>query len=298
MVGQFYDKTTPLGAGSKPLQMHYLQKNNVPEGAAITMPVIDYVIGRLSFVLISIAAIILNALNVFGSNITMDVGIYVMAVFGVALNIGLPTLLLVSLFSKRASRKITKFCVIVAKKLRLTKEPSKMYRKIMMKLDANIKCMKLLVKRKRLLICFLLSIAAKLVLASVGYFVIKAFGFYTLHGWGWAEVVIMNLLIANSVSFIPTPGNSGAADLSFYLVYSTFLLASTGVASGALATLLWRFIYYYMPVLIGFIFVVVIARQRKKEQVTEDPHEIKEAEREQTLDCADTVACACEPKET
>jgi len=299
MIGQFYDKTTPLGAGSKPLQMHYLQKNGIPEGAAITMPVIDYVIGRLTFVLLSISAIILNALNVFGSNIVMDIGIYVMAILGVALNIGLPTLLLVSLVSKRASRKITRFCVIVAKRLRLTKDPVRMYKKTIMKLDANIKCMKLLAKRKRLLLCVILSIASKLALASVGYFVIKAFGFYTIHGWGWAEIVVLNLLIANSVSFIPTPGNSGAADLSFYWVYSSFLLASTGVASGALATLLWRFIYYYMPVLIGLIFVVVIARQKKKEQLqdSQNNQEIKEAEPDQVLTCAETAACDCEPKE-
>jgi len=264
MLGKFYDSVTPLGTGSQPFQIHHLQKNNTPDGVAIALPIMEYTINRFSFVLISIAAIILNAANVFGDNVGMNTAIYVAAIIGIVLNFGFPMLLIISLFSKKACRKLTRLFVTVAKCLRLTKDPCRLYKKIMSKLDANISCMKMFVKRKRLFFCFALSIGGRLAMASVGYFVLKAFGFGTLHGWGWAEIVVLNILIANSVTFIPTPGNSGAADLSFYWVFNSVLLASTGVASGAVATLVWRGISYYSFILIGFVLVMVIASKRKK----------------------------------
>lgn len=264
LVGTFYDKVTPLGTGGQAFQIYHLQKQNLPEGAAIAVPVMEYIIGRIAFVMLSITAIILNALNVFGTEVSIVIGIYIMAIIGVVLNLCLPFLLFVSLFSKRACRKITKFVVRVAKFFRLTKSPSRMYTNIMTKLEANISCMKLVLRRKWLLLWVMVcSIGAALAFASIGYFVIKAFGFTTEHGWGWGEIVVINLLIMNAVSFFPTPGGAGMADLSFYLVYSSYL-APFALGAGAIATLIWRLISYYSLVLIGFIHVMVIARKKRR----------------------------------
>ena len=269
VIGQFYSKVTPLGAGAQPMQIYHLQKQKLPDGTAIAIPMIDYTISQLCFVFLSVGAIILNALGVFGTNITMNVGIYVVAIIGVVINFMLPTLLFIALISRRACSKITKFVVRISVFFRITKDPDLKYEKIMAKLDANIACMKLVLTKKRLLLCVALSIATKLAMVSVGYFVIKAFGFETSHGWGWAEIVVINLLIMNAVSIIPTPGGSGAADLSFYVVYSAALLYATDVASGAVATLIWRGISFYLPLLIGFILVMILAVRKKRQMKRE-----------------------------
>jgi len=273
IVGGFYDKTTPLGTGGQPFQIHYMQKKNLLEGTATALPIMEYVLGRLIFVLLTLAAIILNALNVFGGNITLVTGIYVAAIIGLVLNLLIPTLLMISLFSKKGCRKTTKFIVLVAKFLRLTKNPSRLYRRIMTKLNANVNCLKLLIKNKRLILSVLFLLGSKLAAASVGYFVIKAFGFYTTHGFGWAEIVVLNMLIVSAVSFFPTPGGSGAADLSFYWVYSTALLASTGIASGAIATLVWRLLSYYLIILVGFVFIMIVSRKKITQKIDKQlPH--------------------------
>jgi hypothetical protein len=262
VVGNFYDNVTPLGTGGQPFQIHRLQNTGLPKGAAIAMPIMEYVISRFVFVAISIAAIILNAAQAFGDNIPINTAIYVAAAIGIVANFAFPLLLIISLISKRACRKVTRWAVITAKFFRLTKDPGRLYKKILTNLNANIGCIKILAKKKQLLLCIALSIGATLAFASVGYFVIKAFGFWTVLGLGWIEIVVLVILIKNSVTLIPTPGNSGAADLSFYWVFSSALLFSTGVASGAVATLIWRIISYYLPVLIGFIHVVSIRKRR------------------------------------
>ncbi|MCL2228876.1 MAG: flippase-like domain-containing protein [Firmicutes bacterium] len=267
MIGQFYSKVTPLGAGAQPFQVHHMQRKKIEDGPAITLPIMEYAVSQFAFALISVIAIILNATNVFGSTITMNIGIYIAAAIGVALNAGLPLLIIISMFSKKACSGITRFVARTAKFLRLTKDPDRMYDRVMIKLEKNSECLKLLIKRKRLILCFLLSIGSKLALASVGFFVLKAFGFQAEHSWGWAEIVVLNLLITNAVSFIPTPGNSGAIDLSFYWVYSVALLATTGVASGALATLIWRIIVFYIPIVIGFTHIMIINHRFKRKEL-------------------------------
>ena len=261
-IGHFYDNVLPLGTGSQPFQIHYLQDKNLPKGAAITMPVMEFVLARTVFVVISVVAIIMYSLNLFGNNIILNTGILIISVVGITLNLALPSLLLISLVSKRGCRKVTRWVVILAKLFKLTKDPVKLYKSIMSSLNANIECMKMIGKNKRMLLCILFSFGQNLAHASIAYFVIKAFGYVgagEAYGFGWVEIVIISILIKNSVAIIPTPGNSGAADLSFYWVFESAI-----PSSGALATLFWRIISYYGPIVCGLILTVTIATRKRR----------------------------------
>ena len=265
MIGAFYGTMTPLGLGGKPFQMHYFRQVGVPSGATIAIPVANYALRMFVIVILSIAALIIFTLGVFDSPyISIDFYIIVLALIGVLVNIGIPTLLIVSLISQRASRGLTKTAVIIAKKLRLTKDPARLYYKILKKLRAARKALGVLVKQKRLLLIFALMLAAKISAASVGYFVIKAFGFNAAHGLGFIEIVAVCILISSAISFFPTPGGSGAAELTFFFVFSTALMRSTGIASGSIATLTWRLIGFYMMLIVSAIWVIVLANRSKK----------------------------------
>jgi len=273
VIGRFYESVTPLGTGSQPLQMTYLRKKGISDGSEISMPVVEYCVGRLVAVFLSIVALILLMLNVFGENImttTMSVAIYIDASFGVLVNLGLPVLLFLSLFSRKACLRVTKFSVSIAKFFRLTKDPSKLYDKIIAKLEKNINCMKLILKRKRLLSVFVFAIGVKLAWASVGYFVVKAFGFVgTTDGWGWPEVVAINLLIQSAVTWVPTPGNAGAIDLSFWWVFNSLI-----PGAGAFATLIWRFLTYYSTIIFGFFVVMFVKKTVQDSTPPEKPGDI------------------------
>ena len=273
MLGTFYDGATPFATGGQPFQIAYLQKHKVPEGTSITLPMVEYTLDRFVFVLFSIAAIIICAVNVFGPNaiilgVSYDIRIalYTTAAVGIALNFAFPFLMILALFSKKACGALTRFAVKTAKFFRLTKNPDKLYERIMSKLEANIECMKQFSKRKRLYLCILITIVERLFMASVGYFVIKAFGYSSPHGWGWAEIVVLSFIIMNSVSFIPTPGSSGAADFTFYGVFYTALSATGAAGVASLATISWRVISFYLPLLIGLFYVLAISSSSRKKK--------------------------------
>ena len=70
------------------------------------------------------------------------------------------------------------------------------------------------------------------------------------------------MILFASVSFIPTPGNSGAADLSFFLIFDAGLYA--GLAFPAMAT--WRLFCFYSYIIIGFIFATLKKRSDSKKE--------------------------------
>ncbi len=114
-----------------------------------------------------------------------------------------------------------------------------------------------------------MSFGEQLSLCSIAYFTLKFFGFDWSSRTGfteWLQVVQLCFILYAAISFIPTPGNSGAADLSFYLLFDTGLgLSGTNVYGGLAfpAMIVWRFLSFYSFIIIGFIHTA-IARKRKQ----------------------------------
>lgn len=261
VLGKYYDYITPLATGGQPFQIYYLRKKDIPEGAAISLPLAEYTISRFAFVVLSLAAIILNAANVFGTG-AMITGLMLAAtIVGIVLNCAFPALIIVFLFSRTFCSKLIKFVVGVLKVLRLTKKPDKLYDRIMSSLEKTIQSVRAVAKRKRIIYCFAFALLSHLAMCSIAYFCLKAFGYEGGAWFGeWAYVVIMCLFVYNSVTFIPTPGTSGAADLSFYWLFGAALAAGTG----AFAMLTWRFISYYLFIAFGLVQMLIIAVRKKR----------------------------------
>ena len=137
---------------------------------------------------------------------------------------------------------------------------------------------------------FLLSILENLANASIAFFTLKFFGFslgvQTNFFMEWLQIVQITLLLFVSVSFVPTPGNLGATDLSFFLLFSFGLTA--GLAFPAMV--IWRMISFYSTILIGFLFAVFKKKADLKKQVSEfSPiDELASAEVEETTEQVET----------
>ena len=67
----------------------------------------------------------------------------------------------------------------------------------------------------------------------------------------WVQILHLCFVLYASISFVPTPGNSGAADLSFFLLFSVGF-SGAGIAFPAMMT--WRLLSFYSFIIIGFIY--------------------------------------------
>lgn len=264
-LGKFYDYVTPLGAGGQPFQMYYLAKHGVPSGAAGAIPIGTLFLTQFSFF---ICAIISFAFGV--SSEIVPLYIQIVAYFGAVFYIAVPLFLVTFSFFPKAGYKVIAWGTKVLTKLHICKNPEKWIAKGNGAIDNNKKNMAILFKSKSvLLVGTLLSLAYVIAQCSLPYFSLLLFSDAIEEltpSWDlWFEVTRITFFIYCAITFIPTPGNSGAADGTFYGLFRSVLITVTGASFTCM--MVWRIYSFYMYLIVGLIVLIgvkVADRIRKK----------------------------------
>ena len=261
VLGIYYNNVTPFAVGGQPFEIYYLSKHGVHGGVASSLPISTYFLNQTAFVIIAFTSIFLYSKNTLGVPDEV-VGILptllnVAAIIGLSFSLVMPLLVIMFSLMPRFTSKLVAGLLHLGNRLRLIKDPKKTAMKTYKTVIHNSRCIKKLATRPTVFASsFLLSFFEHLSGTSIAYFVLCFFGF----NWGgglieWAQVIQICVLINVAISFIPTPGNAGAADLSFYLLFKTGLgLSGNAQVSGYAfpAMLAWRVLSFYSTIIIGF----------------------------------------------
>lgn len=173
-----------------------------------------------------------------------------MAYGGAILYIIVPFLAVLFSFMPRIIDKTLTFIVITGAKMHLIKEPDKTLKKWISNVVEYRDVFKLFTKNIGIVfIVFVLSVMQCVSLHSIPYFVFRLFGVTDIDWW---KITVMTTYIYSAITFIPTPGNSGAAEGTFYAIF-----ASLG---GFLfwGMLIWRLAVFYLVILVGLCFILSI----------------------------------------
>lgn len=277
VIGHYYNNVTPLAVGGQPFEIYHLSKHGIHGGVASALPIAAFFLNQLAFVLLSLVSLVLYlrgvvfpgcdpAFNPLGSYESV---IKVMAIVGLVLCFFLPFLVIVFSFLPRFSAWLVKVVMKIGNKLRIVKKPELTTYKTIKNVVNNSKCLKMISKNPLVFVTeFVLSLMENIALSTIAYFTLKLFGF-DLPSDGfheWLQVVQLCIILYISISFVPTPGNSGAADLSFYLLFSSRITA--GLAFPAMIT--WRFLAFYSFIIIGFIFTKINRKSERKAHLREE----------------------------
>jgi|GEM_PF-1819990 len=271
VVGVYYNNATPLAVGGQPFEIYHLSKHGVHGGCASAAPIAAFFLNQFAFVILGIVSLILYHYQVVAipeaiTGAPAMSGVNVLAIVGLVLCLLMPGLVLTFSFLPRVGAKLVHLVMTIGNKLHIVKKPKETTYKTIKSVAHNAKCLKKLTTRPVSLICnILFSFCEQLCNSSIAYFVLKFFGF----NWSefplieWIQVVHLCFILYAAISFIPTPGNSGAADLSF------FLLFETGVAAGLAfpAMVLWRVLSFYSTLIIGFIFTTAKHKAEKRHEL-------------------------------
>lgn len=267
-LGKFYDYVTPLGAGGQPFQMVYLAKHGVPSGPAGAIPIGTLFLTQFSFF---ICAIVSFAFGV--SEEIVPIYIQIVAYVGAVFYIIVPLFLVTFSFFPKAGYKVIAWGTKICAKLRICKNPEKWIAKGNGAIDNNKQNMAILFKSKRVLILgMLLSLAYVIAQCSLPYFSLMLFSdaiksASLTPSWDlWFEVTRITFFIYCAITFIPTPGNSGAADGTFYGLFRSVLITVAGASFTCM--MVWRIFSFYMYILLGLIVLigVKIADRIQKKQ--------------------------------
>ena len=278
IIGTYYNNITPLAVGGQPFEIYHLSKHGVHGGVASSLPIAAYITNQLAFVAlggISLALYTTNVLKLPSSLAVFTGAFTAMTIVGMICCSVMPLLVLLFCFLPKTCSKLVQLIMYSGGKLRIVRDPKKTTIKIIKTIVQNAECLKTFAKSPLVLLSsFFLSFMEHILNTSMAFFVLLAFTFpgTTLYegatpnlGLLYLQVLQMCFMLFLSVSFIPTPGNTGAADLSFFNLFKQGLPA--GFAFPAMAV--WRFFSFYSSIIIGFVFANIKKRNDKKRQALE-----------------------------
>lgn len=258
MIGQYYSSITPFSTGGQPVQVYSLVNDGVPLGTASSLFINRFLIYQfvITFYSLFMFALRFNLLYTEGSFALPFI------VIGCVVNIIIFITIFAFLLNEKLVRNILGFSIKLLHKLKIVKnieQSEANINKTLLDYKNSIETMKN--DKQTVLHLILVSILQLTISFSITYFVFLAIGIEEVH---FLDIIAIQSLHHMAVSFMPTPGTAGASEGGFYMLFK--VIFPKKILSFAL--LLWRFIDYYLKVMItGLVTLVDFINRKRKLRV-------------------------------
>lgn len=257
IYGRYYDNITPAAVGGQPFQIYYLHKEgHLSPGLAPTIPMMGMISLQVGFIIVAVACF------VFGGVLGENTALRLTAWFGLLFYAFWPVVVILATFYPKVTTRIIHTLVKILAKLKIIKQRDQMLEKAQSGVENYVKSVKTILKSRGLLLkMIVISVVYTLLISSIPFFVLTAFG----GDVPYLSCLALTVAVTSAVYFVPTPGNSGAAEGTFFLVFSAL---STGYVFWAM--LIWRFFTYYIYIIMGpltFVATKIKDKRRKIQKV-------------------------------
>ncbi|MBR2725138.1 flippase-like domain-containing protein [Candidatus Saccharibacteria bacterium] len=255
-LGRYYDSITPAAIGGQPFQIYYMRKNSqLPDGESTAIPVFTMIAGQIGFIIIAIICFL------FGSASINNAVLIGTACFGLLFYAFWPVTVMIATFLPQATAELINIIVRFLAKIHIVKNQKKTTKKVEYEINEYAKCVRLILKTRGLFIkTVALSVTFHILVSMIPFFVLTAFG----GNVDFLPCFVTTVAVTSAVYFIPTPGNAGAAEGTFYVVFSAL---SSGYIFWAM--LVWRFFSYYIYIIMGLVTYGIMNLERRKERKIE-----------------------------
>ena len=219
------------------------------------MPLISYITKQYSFAILALTVFIFN-------NGAVDaLGIKVVSYVGCVVYCFVPSMVVMTAAAPQITLRGATFFIKLLSKIRIVKDPVAARRGARSKIAEYSMSLKGIAKDRGIFPLLLaLSLLMQLALNLLPFFVIRFFG----GAIDPVRAVSMCVFVNSAVIIVPTPGNAGAAEGSFYYLFSQ--LEGSGLF---FAMLVWRFFSYYLFIINGLAIYGVKAVEKVKRKNAE-----------------------------
>jgi len=245
LLTQFFNAVTPFSSGGQPFQIYSLKKEGINYNNGANIVVQEFIVYQLALVLLGIFAITYNYFFPLFPEVEI---LEHLVTLGFIINFLVIVFLFILAFVKKFDIFLLKIGVTLLKKFHLIKSKKEILNKWNEYIDNfNIGAKKLIENKKNFLYLIFLEIVSLLALYLIPCVLLYGMGDYTsINGF---ETIISSAYVMLIGSFVPIPGGTGGLEYGFLAFFGNFI---KGPVLKALM-LLWRFITYYLGMLIGAI---------------------------------------------
>ncbi|MBO7657148.1 flippase-like domain-containing protein [Candidatus Saccharibacteria bacterium] len=252
MLGRYYDKITPAAVGGQPAQILTLRKTGkIQNGMATAIPIFSMISGQVTFLMIAIPCFLFSGI---GNHYPV---LLATAWIGLLFYAFWPVMVVGTMFFPKPTAKFINLIVRLFAKIKLVKNRDEAIEKVEAEVRDYAKNVKMILTKPVLSGgVLLMSLFSNILVSFIPFFVLKAFG----GDIDFGECFLLSICVEAAVYFAPTPGNSGVAEGTFYVVFSRL---STGYVFWAM--MLWRLFSYYIYIIVGPL--IYLHQQIKKRRV-------------------------------
>jgi glycosyltransferase 2 family protein len=254
MTGLLYSALTPFSTGGQPMQIYSMHKMGMDSGKAGSIIAVKTLTYQVVMVVYSLVAVAYK-LNFFQTSVSNFSFVTVIGLFS---NTVFIVIVFLFMISENTTDKILTAVIQFLHKIKLCKHPKERYEKIHGELQGFHDASKLMGKSTKLYLTAMGITVLQITLNSlIPYFIYRSFGMRTAP---ISTMVAAQVFVAMVSAFVPLPGASGGAEGSFFLFFSMFFQAAI-----LPAILLWRFLTYYLNILVGGIVSYIGGKRYNKE---------------------------------
>ena len=236
------------------MEVYYLHKEGIPITKATNITLQNFIVYQISLVLTGLIAIIYNAAhNLFPNNGIIKK----LVILGFLINLLVLVVTYIISFGKRINQFILKKGIHTAANLKIIKNEEQTQAKFKEYFNTFHKnAIELRKKRHLLIIYVLINMLGLTVLYSMPYIISTGLG----QNISLIKTVVTTAYVMIIGSFIPIPVVTWGIEYSFIYFYSFFIKGSILNA----IMLVWRFVSYYVGVIIGAISLSLYRKKDKK----------------------------------
>lgn len=251
LLGKYYDNITPAAVGGQPFQIYYMRKNsNLPDGVSTSIPIFGMISGQIGFIIIAVFCFLFGSLSIHNAVLIGT------ACFGLIFYAFWPVTVMIATFLPKATTEILGLFVSFLAKIHIVKDKKQATEKAEYEVTEYAKSVRKILKTRGLFIkTVAMSVAFNVLVSMIPFFVLSAFGGTV----DFLPCFVTTVAVTSAVYFVPTPGNAGAAEGTFFIVFSAL---SSGYVFWAM--LVWRFFSYYIYIIMGPIIYFFMHLERKR----------------------------------
>ena len=255
MIGQLFNNVTPFFTGGQIMQTYEMNQSGKRTSDSLSILTMKFLTQQISMIVFTIL-ILLTQFNYFKELFKNYIAI---GIIGIVMNIVLLAVLIALGTNKNFVMKIAKPIIkgiakIKIGKIRFIKDPEAKIEKFDESVMNYSEQFKLMREHKAMVLSmFLAGVVQTAVYYAITYTVYKAFG---NSGTNYLQIVTLQTFLMLLITFIPTPGSGLGAEGGFLLIFGPIFREGTI----NLSILVWRIYTFYLPILIGALFMAPVRR--------------------------------------
>lgn len=247
LITQFFNGVTPFSTGGQPMSVYMLTKSKIKATHATNIVVQNFILYQSALISMGIMALLVN----WRMNLLIDNPILKnLIVLGFIVNTIVGIGLLFICFSTKFNKKIIFKVIDILSKIKLVKNANQKKNRWDKRINEFHNSALLLKEKKGIFVKgYIYNF-----LSLIAMYIIPLFILFSLNDYN--SLNIINTLVTSAYvlimgAFVPIPGGSGGIEYGYMQFFGNFISGS--ILSTSL--LLWRFITYYLGILIGGIML-------------------------------------------